>query len=466
MSRGMDLLQLSHHHVFSDMILTQLPLEALGRLQTTCTHLQSHLKDMPEAVWVQAAHSQLPACHPVFSSLQTVQEYLRLHHDIHKTFSPSQTPAGLAQVSVSWAEGITLSPDLSKAAHVEGQQVLLTDLTTKQTLGAYPLPVSLRGRRRDRIVFSPMGKHLCIQLCPGSYVENGHPGPYPACHFIIDLEAGTVTASQGPNGGVWFCSWAPNGHYCLVDVRCPGPVDELEVARIHDTSCRCIAEARLPMEGTCRAWAPDSTAVVMHQTCMDEFQLWNLSGKSSGVKHGVLPSQSAIGGVHWSPDSSLLYCTANSVQLLCYDRQAILVQSCMLSCPASMVLGLSMQPRVGAATAVTMRCCSYISPVSDITVYTIGLGCSPAALFTEPLPDNGSPSLLCLSPDGTYLAFNLRIHRADYCEADTVLHVCSIRTRIVRVLELSFIPRGLQWTADGAGLFVLGWRQGVICGLI
>ena len=385
---------------------------------------------------------------------------------IHKTFSPSQTPARLAEVGVSWAEGMTLSPDLSKAAHVDGQQVLLTDLTIKQTLGTYSFPVDLRGRRRDRVVFSPTGKHLCIQLCPGSYVEKGHPGPCPACYYIIDLEAGTVTASQAPRGGSWFCSWAPNGRQFLAEVRCTGPVDELEIARIHDTSCRCIAEARLPMEGTHRAWAPDSTAVVMHQTCMDEYQLWVLSGKSSGVKHGILPSQCAIGGVHWSPDSTLLYCTVNSEQLLCYNRQAVLVQSCMLSCPASMVLGLSMQPRVGAAIAVTMRCCSYISPVSDIRVYTIGLGCSPAALFTMPLPDNGSPKLLCPSPDGTYLAFTLRSYRADSSEADTALHVCSIRTRIVRVLELNFIPRSLWWTADGAGLVVPGWRQGLICSLI
>ena len=476
MGRRLDLLQLSRHHVFSDMILAQLPLEALGRLQTTCTRLQSHIKDLPEAIWVQAARSQLPACHPVFSSLQTVQEYLRFHFKVHEAFSPSQTPAALAQsASVSWAKGMTASPDLSKAAHITGQQVILTDLTTAQSLGAYPLPVHLRGRRWAQIVFSPTGKHLCIQLCQ-AYVELGTHGPDPVCYYIMDLETGTVVASQGPHGGSWFCSWAPNGRQFLVQASCTGSVDEFEFARVHDTSCSCIAEAQLPRRWEYRAWAPDSTAVVMKQACVDEFQLWNLSGESKGVRHGVVPPQPTIAEFHWSPDSTLLYCTMfQSKQLLCYDRQAVLVQSCMLSCPASMLLGLSMQPRVGAATAVTMRCCSYISPFTDIRVYSIGLGCSPAALFNLPRLNNCSPSQLCLSPDGTYLAFNLRsygansslsLSTASASRAESVLHVCSIRTRFVRVLKLNFILRSLQWTADGAGIFLLGWGQGMICRLV
>ena len=112
--RTMDLLQFSSHHVFSDTILTILPPQALCKLQATCKQLHNHIKDLPEAIWVQAAHGQLPAHHPVFSSSKTVREYLRLHYDIHMTFSASQTPARLAGVSVSWFQTMTISPDFSR----------------------------------------------------------------------------------------------------------------------------------------------------------------------------------------------------------------------------------------------------------------------------------------------------------------------------------------------------------------
>ena len=477
MGRRLDLLQLSRHHVFSDMILTQLPPEAVCRLQATCTRLQSHIKDLPEAIWLQAAHSQLPALHPVFSTPQTVLEYLRLHHDIHKAFTPSQTPAALAQVSLSWNKRMTLSPDLSKAVHVKGQKVILTDLTTKQTLGVWLLSSDPQNSKWDNIDygylhFSPSGKQIFIDMC-GARVISLQSRTHAMCYFV-DTEAGTVTAPQGPSFGFWFYSWAPDGQHIFLVHHRPDPGPGLTWASIYDTSCRCTAQAQLSWGPGARhsAWAPDSTAVFLNHFTLKGPQLWNLSGEFVGVKQGVWPPQASVHEIHWCPDSSLLYCTTTQTkQLLCYDRQACLVQSCMLSASdVNICLGLSAQPRVGAATAAIVNHSNFSYPDSDITVYTIGPGCSPAALFSVPLPVNGTSSYFCLSPDGTYLAFILRCHDPDFDEDDGpddthALHVCSIRTSIIRVVELHFMPRSLSWAADGAALLVPGYGQGLICRL-
>ena len=475
MGRRLDLLQLSRHHVLSDKILIQLPPEALGRLQATCTRLQSHIKDLPEAIWVQAAHSQLPALHPIFSTSQTVQEFLQLHHDVHKAFSPSQTPAALAQVSLSCNKGMTPSPDLTKAVHVEGQQVILTDLTTMQTLGVWLLTAEPQNSKRHNIDsrllhFSPSGKHIFINMSGAR--ESAPRLRSCAICYIVDTEAGTVTAPQGPSFESWFFSWAPNGRHVFLVQERPDPVHGLHQARIYDTSCQCTAQAQLAWGPGTRhsGWAPDSTAVFLNHVTLTGPQLWNLSGESVGVKQGVWPPQASIKGMHWSPDSSLLYCTVyHCKQLVCYDRQACLVQSCMLSSSNTRIcLGLSVQPRVGAATAAVVIRSNCLD--SDITVYTMGLGVSPAALFRVPLSDNARASHFCMSPDGTYLAFILCCRQPD-CIYETspddthALHVCSIRTSTVRVLELDFIPMSLSWAADGAGLMASTRGQGMICRL-
>ena len=479
MGRRLDLLQVSRHHVFSDKILTQLPPEALGRLQATCTRLQRHIKDLPEAIWVQAASSQLPACHPVFSTSRTVQEYLRLHYDVHKTFSPSQTPAALAQsVSLSWDKAMSYpSPDLSKAAHVEGQQVILTDLTTMQTLGVWHLSAEPQSKwdtvDNHSLHFSPSGKHVFIDM---SYARMLANLPSRAICYILDIEAGTVTAPQGPFFEFWFHSWAPSGQYVWVVEQHGDPVTGLYQARMYDTSSRCTAQAQLANGPGPRhsGWAPDSTAVFLDHFSLTGPQLWNLSGESVGVKQGVWPlPASRAQEIHWSPDSTLLYCTTfQSKQLLCYNRQASLVQSCMLSASnVRICLGLSAQPRLGVTTAAIVKHGSYSCSGSNITVCMLGLGCSPAALFSVPLPDDSTCSHLCLSPDGAYLAFILRCQHPDFGYDDGpddthALHVCSFRTSIVRVLKLKFMPRSLSWAADGAALLVPGYGQGLICRLV
>ena len=327
----MDLPQLSQHHVFSDKILTLLPPEALPRLQTTCTHLQSHIQDLPEAIWVQAACSQLPAYHPIFRSLHTVRAYLCLHSDMHKAFSPSQAPVKLAEVSMSWAKGSTASPDFSKSACIKDQEVMWTELTTGRLLGTWDFSTVLQGRKVQKVTCSPSGKHLCAVLWPEPPVDPDLLG-FTSCH-IIDTKAGAVDGDNtAPPGCVGcFCGWAPDGQQFWCVAQGTGPANGHQIASIYGTSCTCIAHARLP-HGMHRAWAPDSTAVAMCGESPNEIWLWTLSGGLGGVCHSIMPCGPPHSPIQWSPDSSLVYCTmAHLEQLLCYDRQASLVHSCMLS---------------------------------------------------------------------------------------------------------------------------------------
>ena len=450
MEQRLDLLQLSRHHVFSDMILTQLPLQALGKLQLSCPQLRYLIQDLPEATWLQAAHTQLPACHPIFSSSHTVCAYLRLHSDIHQGFSPTQVPLTLPHVSVSWVDGMTPSPEFSHAARVLGQQVVLADLSTKQGLGAWVLPNLEPGNTKGSLYFSPSSRHICMIV------------DIPWGYYILDTKPGEMTAALGPFVGSGFRSWAPNGQQFL-GFPWFSKKHAYTVVSVSNNCCKVLAEAQLPA-GLHSVWAPDSTAVVMYSGLSHSVWLWSLSEGCSGVKK-VPRSSHKIEEMHWGPDSSMICYIAASGQLIWYNRHDLVMRSCDLHWrPFHACFSHSQQPQAVTAVFSESLLTTKFTVCSLTSGHSMSLDLSvhlPSAHFTTP------PSL---SADGSYLAFTLRISRLwaskdKVCDAIHALHVCSIKTRVTRVLQLDFRPSGLRWAADGARIMVFDGRQCTYCQL-
>ena len=452
----MGLLQLSRHHVFSDLILTQLPLQALGKLQMSCPQLQHLIQDLPEATWLQAAHTQLPACHPIFSSSHTVRTYLRLHSEIHQGFSPTQVPLVLPQVSVSWADSMTPSPDYTKAAHVSGQHVIVTDLMSNQTLGTWLLPEVSDGSRKESLYFNPPGTHLCVKFSCDPYAPMWPPStPYPFGYYILDIRAGAMTAALGPFADSNLLAWAPSGQHFVGGAPSGGRYYHHNIVSIVDNRCRVLFEAELTYNLE-KVWAPDSTAVVMYSSYYSDTWLWNLSEGPAGVRKLPQPPKQ-IQELHWSPDSTMICYITVFGQLICHSRHDSTRQSCTLDWhPLYVCLGILPQP--GTVTAVFSQPCTHTG-ASKFTVCTLSHGGSLSLRFTVHLPFSRLLKRPCLSPDGSYLAFPVAhckrwARSVNRYDAVYALHVYSIKTRMTRLLELDFLPTELKWAADGNRLLI------------
>ena len=451
---GMDFLHLAQHHVFSDEIVPLLPLQALGCLQATCAILQHSIQAVPEAAWTQAAHTELPAYHPIFISLRPICAYLGLHHSLHRAFAQPPAPSDPQPEHVNLAADLTPSHDFTMAAISEDATVTVLDLTTWLPIATVRLPDQPLGRPKYSLHWSPSDTHICIVVqSPRPSPPHGicRRGPLLHTLLVLDVEAGCVVASPlNAEAGldIRFVAWAPNSRLLLVKAW-PAGRSARYLYMLDSAGCPMRETHMLTHCRDC-IWSCDSCCVAAVAQDGVSIIIWDLEEDNSRVS---LPAGSGpVQSLHWAPDSASICCLTKG-GLTSVSRKGALLKECQLTMhPAFICLGLS-----GMAS---LQRSSFEPGTCTLNISTVGPDLTLAQRLSVQLPIQQFCGPPCASPDGSFLAVALlqkaELDQDSSCavgQMHTLAVVC-VATAVTRTYALDLHASSIRWAADGASVFV------------